>query len=157
MRIVSRESGEEFEAVIERATNADLIRVKRQRKFTFDWSVYLDSEVYKLTLAGQAEILGLIAIEQHPNQGFRFVEAKTIELLKENIGAGKKLDNVAGCLIAYVCQIAIDNGFEGFVRIDPKTVLYNHYIKKYGFMPFTRRYLYSNYETSNKLIDQYLK
>lgn len=156
MKIVSRENGEEYEAVIERASDGDLRRIKRERKFGFDWTAYSGYDVHKLRLVGEKEILGLIAIREHLERGFKFVEGKLIELSKQNVGAGKKYKNIAGCLIAYACKIAVSNGCDGYVVIEPKTVLYDHYCKVYGFVPLDKNRLISYYENSQKLINEHL-
>ena len=37
-----------------------------------------------------------------------------------NKGENKEYDYVAGCLIAYACEIAFNNGYDGFVSLKPK-------------------------------------
>jgi hypothetical protein len=156
MKIVSCESGEEFEAVIGRATESDLRRVKRERTFGFDWTQYGNCEVYKLTRKAYPEILGLMAIQEKPQPGFQYVEMIAIQSSKPNIGSRKIYDNIAGCLIAYACKIAFKNGCEGYVRLQPKTALYDHYITKYGFVPVMDYFLVSKSKNSRQLIEKYL-
>jgi hypothetical protein len=92
MKIVSSETGEEFEAVVERASDADLRRVKREKKFLFDWTLYNDYDVYKLRLVGESEILGLMAVGEFPERGFQYVELKTKGMTKkESYAFYKKL------------------------------------------------------------------
>lgn len=157
MKIVESETGEQFEAVIGRVNEMDLKRVTRSKQFDFDWTVYPDYEVYKLTLKNKDEILGLIAVRGFPEKGFQYTDLKTIELNRTHRGARKKLDNIAGCLIAYGCLLAMNNGCDGYVVIEPKTVLYNHYIQKYGFIRFTGKLLMSDYNNSKELIARYLE
>lgn len=156
MKIVVCATGEEFEGVIERASEADLRRVKRGRQFGFDWMMYGNCDVYKLTISRSAEIAGLMAIQEKPFPGFQFVELVAIECNKPNIGARKKYHNIAGCLIAYACKLAFDNGCDGYVRVQPKTVLYNHYINNYGFMPMMGTFLISSGPNSKKLVEKFL-
>ena len=156
MKIVSRENGEEYEAVIERASDSDLKKVKRERKFGFDWTLYGDCDVYKLRRKGSVEILGLMAIQEKPQLGFQYVEIIAIQSSKLNIGSRKMYDNIAGCLIAYACKAALENGCDGYVRVQPKTALYNLYITKYGFVPMMKYFLVSKGENSKQLVEKYL-
>lgn len=156
MKLIACETGAELEAVIERANENDLKKVKRGKQFGFDWNAYIDCDIYKLTLLAKKEILGLIAIRERPERGYKYVELKAIELSKPNVGSRKKIKNIAGCLIAYVAKIAFDNGCDGYVRVEPKTALYEHYITKYGFVPVISNFLFSNTKNSERLVAEFL-
>jgi hypothetical protein len=157
MKIVSCESGEEVEAVIEPASDSDLKRSKRERSFGFDWTMYGDCDVYKLRRVGEIEILGLMAIQEQPQPGSQNVEIKAIQANKQNIGSKKKYDNIAGCLIAYACQRAFEIGCDGYVLLESKTILYEHYIVKYGFVPLRKSFLVSKTPNSKDLVRKYLE
>jgi len=49
------------------------------------------------------------------------------------MGPGKKLDRIAGCLIAFACKESFKRGHDGCIFLIPKTYLINHYQEKYGF------------------------
>ncbi len=78
-----------------------------------------------------------------------------IEVTRSNVGKVKKLDNIAGCLIAYACSIAFKKGYGGFVSLLPKTKLIDLYQNKYGFRQYGRL-LAVEFESSKYLVDKYL-
>jgi hypothetical protein len=63
---------------------------------------------------------------------------------------------VAGQLLAYVAWDSIVNGFEGFVTFEPKTLIYDYYINKYGAKPLVGRKLFFDTAASVSLIRGYL-
>jgi hypothetical protein len=48
-------------------------------------------------------------------------------------GKSKKIDNIAGCLIAFAVRISFKKGYDGMVTLEPKNKLILHYRDKYGF------------------------
>ena len=127
-------NNKELEAVIERLTETDFITIENSRRFNkFSWSSYEEHEVYKLRLKGRKTILGLMCIIDHPGKAVNAIEIELIEVSKENVGPGKKIDCIAGCLIAFACKESFKRGHEGVVFLTPKTNLINHYTSAYGF------------------------
>jgi len=51
----------------------------------------------------------------------------------------KKVDRVAGCLLAFAIQLAFEKGYLGFTSLVPKTELIRLYVNKYGFSQFGRQ------------------
>jgi len=80
-----------------------------------------------------------------------------IELAPENIGKNRKIDNIAGTLFAFVAKDSLDAGFEGFVVFDSKTILIDHYVKKYGAQILFGNRLYFDTNASIALINKFLK
>lgn len=115
-------------AEISLATPRDLTSSLRKR-FGFDWAKEKNYDVYKITLAGDRTILGLMSLEVIEQESR--IDIKLLESAKENIGKKKMFDGIAGCLIAYACKLSFEKGFEGFVSLKPKTALVQHYTKKY--------------------------
>lgn len=102
------------------------------KRYFFNWKSVQDScEVYKLTLQGNEDILGLIAIVDHPAE--ERLEIKLLTVSVENAGSQKKYDRIAGCLIGFTCREAIKR-YTTYpcVSLTPKTELKSHYINKYG-------------------------
>jgi len=62
---------------------------------------------------------------------------------------------IAGILIAFACKASFQNGFFGFVYLIPKTKLIDHYVEKYGFIPFGK-HLAIELKASELLMNKYL-
>ena len=82
------------------------------------------------------EILGLISLVDCPEE-YR-IHLNLIEVGSKNRGKDKEVENIAGCLIAFACQIAFDKDYFGFVSLKPKTRLIDLYQDKYGFRQYGR-------------------
>lgn len=128
-------SGEELKAVIAPLNKRDYATIKKDKvRFDkFDWSKYKDQEVFKIHLENDDTILGLMCLIDHTDDVTNAIEIGLLEVSAENIGAKKKLDDIAGCLIAFACRESFKRGHEGCVFLTPKTSLISHYQKKYGF------------------------
>ncbi|MCD6065858.1 MAG: hypothetical protein K0S33_684 [Bacteroidetes bacterium] len=127
--------------------------VDKSGRFEFNWEAESKKEVYKLQLEVTGEILGLMAIEDIP-QEIR-IDINALEASKDNVGPQKNYEGIAGCLIAFACRLASLNGYGGFVSLTPKTVLKKHYTEVYGFEPMgTKVCTYD--ENSEILIEKYL-
>jgi hypothetical protein len=60
------------------------------------------------------------------------IEIKQLANAKENQGRNKQYDWVAGCLIAFACDLAAEKYKEdACVSLIPKTNLMEHYMRKY--------------------------
>lgn len=153
MKLIETKTGKKLDATIERLIKSAIKKLKGNKKFIFDWSLELDNGVYKINLIEEEEILGLISIIDFPEE-FR-LHINLIESSKKYRGKKKLLDNIPGCLIAFVCQLSFKKGYEGFVSLVPKTELIKFYNNKYGFEQMgSQMALY--YEKSNSVIDKYL-
>jgi hypothetical protein len=158
-------TGEKFEALIEPVTANDFKAIKKDKaRFDkFNWNVYKSYEVYKLRLAAEETILGLMCLIDHPGEGINAIEIVLLEVSAENRRGKKKLANIAGCLIAFACREAFKRGYEGWVFLLPKTYLVQHYPSKYGFthVPIKTRerpegIMELNTSSSLRLIKKYL-
>ncbi|MCO6476742.1 MAG: hypothetical protein J5I94_08975 [Phaeodactylibacter sp.] len=154
MKILDKESGSEFEAIIEKVAESDYSEIKRDKGFIFNWSLEKEYEVYKLYLKDEeGRILGLLSVID--NQSELRLHINLIEVTRGNVGRIKKLDNIAGCLIAFACSIAFKRGYGGFVSLLPKTKLVDLYQNKYGFRQYGRL-LAVEFESSKYLVDKYI-
>jgi len=133
MYIEDKSTGYRIEVEIERVTNNDFNVIKELGRFEFDWDELRDEIVYKIVPVGTNDMEGLVALIDHPEEGFCFIEVKLLESAKENVGADKKYDRVAGTLLAFACKEAFRKGYYGAVFLIPKTNLVSFYIEKYGF------------------------
>lgn len=155
MNLKNLETGEELEAEIALLNKADLKKIKSSKQFIFDWKrEYEKSEyVYKLSLVNEAEIVGLMSI-QDVREELR-INIDLIEVRIDQTGKNKRIENIAGCLIAFTCEKSFEKRYGGFVSLLPKTQLINHYKEKYGFMEYGRMLAIEG-QASKNLLNKYL-
>jgi len=154
MKLLDLLSGELVEASIVELEPKDFHKIQKGKGFVFDWSLEEEHDVYKICLKGEeTKILGLLSLIDHPAE--LRIHISLIEVIKEQVGQGKTLDHIAGCLIGFACGIAFRKGYEGFVSLLPKTRLIDLYQEKYGFRQYGRL-LALEHEQSKRVIDQYL-
>jgi hypothetical protein len=153
MKLIDTKTGEKLKATIEKLIKATIKKLKGNKKFTFDWSLEIENNVYKINLLEEDEILGLVSIIDYPEE-FR-LHINLIESSKVYRGKKKLLDNIPGCLIAFVCQLSFERGYEGFVSLVPKTELIKYYNQRYGFEQIGNQ-MAVYYELSNSIIEKYL-
>jgi len=153
MKLLYTQTQEEFEAEIVEIDKKDLKRIVKSKQFQFDWSK--EKNVFKIVSLEDenSEILGLISIINIPEE-LRIL-INLVENANDNKGKNKKVDRVAGCLLAFAVQIAFEKGYLGFTSLVPKTELINLYIRKYGFSQFGRQLAIERKEAI-KLIQKYL-
>lgn len=155
MYIVEMESGKRVEVDVALADNKDLKLIKKSGRFNFNWDDFKACTIYKLVQPESNEMAGLMALIDHSDEQFRFIEVKLLESALENIGKRKKFDRVAGTLLSFACRESFKQGYNGFVFLIPKTSLIPHYINKYGFQNGGRG-LVLDQEASQKLIAEFL-
>jgi hypothetical protein len=154
MPLKDRETGESLEAIIERVIESDYRRIKSSKEFDFDWKLEKKNEVYKIYLLDQKkDILGLMSLIDYPEE-YR-IHLNLIELGNKNKGKSKTIDNIAGCLLAFACDISFVKGYYGFVSLQPKSKLIDLYQDKYGFRQYGRL-LAVEQASAQALINKYL-
>jgi hypothetical protein len=129
-------TGEKSGTLIEPVTANDfkIIKKDKARFGLFNWNAYRKHEVYKLRLATEENILGLMCLIDHPpERGINALQIELLEVSAENSRGKKKLAHIAGCLIAFACRESFKRGYDGWVFLVPKTYLLQHYQAKYGF------------------------
>jgi hypothetical protein len=67
MIVSGRVDGKEHNVVIVSLTDQDYGKIQKSKYF-FDWKTEKENEVYKLTIAGSDEILGLISLIEHEDK-----------------------------------------------------------------------------------------
>jgi len=133
MAIIEVATSRKLKASVTPLANADFKQITKKRCF-FDWKKEKGvSDLFKLTLQGKSEILGLLALIDFP-QEFR-VQIHLLCVSRENLGKEKKYEGIAGSLIAFAGRVAITKYFEqACVSLLPKTELRSYYKNKYGMM-----------------------
>lgn len=124
-------TGKLLAANIESVETIDLIRIQDDYEFAFDWNLESKKKMFKLSLVENGKILGLVSIPDIPEE-FR-IEISVLEVAFSQKGRKKAIDRIAGCLIAYCCWLAFENGYLGFVSLIPKTDLMNIIRKNMDF------------------------
>lgn len=133
MAIIEVATGLKLKSSVTPLVNADFKQITKKRYF-FDWKKERGiSDLFKLTLQGESEILGLLALIDFP-QEFR-VQIHLLCVSRENLGKDKKYEGIAGSLIAFAGRVAITKYLEqACISLLPKTELRSHYKSKYGMM-----------------------
>jgi len=138
IRNVSTE--EELKIVIEPLQEIDLKKISITRYF-FDWkAVANETNVYKLRLKGNDDILGLMALIDHPRE--QRIEVKLLAVSRENVillhEINKKInvyEEMAGNLLAFAAKMAMTKyGELACISLVPKTELKEHYMQEYGML-----------------------
>ena len=81
-----------------------------------------------------------------------------LESAPHNIGSKKKFMGVPGNLVAFICKLSFEYGFDGEVAFDSKTALIEHYQKSLGavlLFPPKRMAILS--EQAKKLVNSYFR
>ena len=118
--------------------------------FEFNWSLRTNDQTYIYWAKVTDEIAGLVEFERMQKELFNFMHL--IEVSKAYRGT-----TVAGELLAFVGHDSLQNGFDGFVVFESKSVTYEYYIEKYGAKPLIGRRLHFDTTATLKLIQTYLE
>lgn len=156
MKLKNKKSGKFYKADVKEVEPEDFKWVQKSEQFDFDWRLEKEqaNEVYKIFLVDQTDqILGLLSFKDIQDE--LRIHINLIEVSSQNIGKEKIYDRIAGCLLAYACEIAFEKSYDGFISLVPKTKLINHYCEKYGFQQFGRQ-LGLGYDAAKELIRKYL-
>jgi hypothetical protein len=142
-------------------TKEDLATIRKDKKekktWGFDWGKEYktpNSQVYKLTIEGNPHIIqGLISMEIREDH----IRVHLLESAKFNKGKGKLFWGVPGNLMAFVCKMAFEKGFEGSVSFTAKTKLIEHYEKTLGAVHFGGHLMVLTERNAQALVDRYYK
>lgn len=144
MKLKHNPSGEALEAAISEVASKDYSSIKKNSGFSFDWETEKGYEVYKIyLLSDENTILGLMSLIDIPEE-YR-IHLNLLEVSKPHQGKD----------IAFAAEIAIKRGYYGFVSLEPKTLLIDHYQSNYGFRQYGR-YLGIEGIASQTLVNKYL-
>ena len=78
-----------------------------------------------------------------------------IESAPFNKGHEKLYEGVAGNMVAFVCKLSFEEGYNGVVAFEAKTRLIEHYEKTLGAQRFTSHRMFINTPAAYKLVKQY--
>jgi len=154
MFLIRKTTLERVEAIVETMPPGALKNIHKDKRFDkFDWRKEAGFNVFQLKLKDSGVCLGLMSVEDIPAE-WR-IEIRLIEVSRENIGHEKEYERIAGCLIAFACQMAFNKKYRGFVSLIPKTVLIEHYKNTYGFEQLGR-HLTLDFPASSLLVKKYI-
>ena len=153
MKILETASGKYWKAVIAPVEPEDWVLIRQSGKFSFEWEHEKGSAVYTFRLISDKEILGLLSLEDIPVE--LRIHIRLLEVNQADRGKDRRYANIAGCLIAFACQMAFEKNYDGFVSLFPKSELVEWYKTRYGLNSMGRR-LYTELENSDRLIQKYL-
>ena len=131
------ESEEEFDAEILTVSPSELEEIDESGLFEFEWTKEEGNQIYKIVKTKQLSPLGLISIVEFPLESRIHIDL--LENSIENQGKNKKIDGIAGCLIAFAVKLSFDKGYLGCTSLIPKTELIDLYVERYGFSQFGRQ------------------
>lgn len=130
MTVVELALGRLVKAEILPLESSDYKRLSKTRYF-FDWKKEMDQESYKLLIAGEKDIQGLVSVERIPDEWRIHIRLLTVS--RENKGQGKKYDKIIGNLLTYIGKIALmEHGEMACISLRPKSAIARHYIEKYN-------------------------
>ena len=136
------------------ASQSDLENLKGWR---FDWYLELAKGlgVYKLTVSGDDIIQGLIAAKSDLRNSAFYVDL--IESNPDNVGLNGRYKLVGPILIAEICSLSMETGFDGYVYLEAKSQLIDYYEHAYGAERIgNSSMMYIGTVAAQSLIDRYL-
>ena len=155
MKLVIQKTQEEFDAEVIQVEDSEFSVIKKYGQFKFDWTKEKQYQVFKIvsTIEDNEEIYGLISLMDVPKE--MRIHISLIENSNDNKGKSKRIDRVAGCLLAFAVKRSFEKGYLGFVSLVPKTELIELYVDKYGFSRYGMQ-LAIEREAAVQLIQKYL-
>lgn len=148
--LYKKETNEYIDTFFKKMTNKEDLK-ELTKDWKFNWNK--EDNVYGLyTKDNKNRLQGLISYKvQKENQA---VYIKLLENNPDNI-QNKTYTGVGGHMIAQACKISFNHKYNGFVYLDAKTNLINHY-KKYGAKQFAKsqRMIFDE-NASKKLVEEY--
>ncbi|HLG03709.1 MAG TPA: hypothetical protein VI731_08955 [Bacteroidia bacterium] len=155
--ILNTISGDSFQTEISLLTKEDLKQVSKKNGWNFNWTKELlnnTREVYKLTIINNPSIIqGLLSFTNKQDHIFMDL----LESAPFNLGKDKLYEGVPGNLVAFVCRLSFQRGFDGFVSFTSKTKLIDHYIKSLRAYHFGNNLMIINTNAAHFLVDKYFK
>lgn len=125
----------------------------QRKRFFFDWKLEKEFEIYKICLVSNSEILGLMSVEDIPEE-WR-IHIRLLSVSTENKGKSKTYDRIVGNLLTFISKVALKKYEElACVSLKPKRQIAQHYIDRYG-MNITGATLSIELREIFKLINEY--
>ena len=157
--IIEVSTGRKMETMVLPVAHSDLKTVLKKNAWKFDWKKEFkiaDNQLYLLkTVEQDNRIQGLISCI--PQVGSNFIHMSLIENAPHNFGSGKQYSGVPGNLVAFVCKMSFELGWEGCVGFIAKTKLIEHYRRELGAEVLRGNRMQINTQNAMKLVNLYFK
>lgn len=140
--LLDKRTGELVDTTYSLTSPSELTGLK-SKGWLFNWQdkTLKDSDIYKLTLKGDAEIQGLVAIHDNPSNSAIYLQLT--ESAPQN-RIGRRYEGVGGHLFAIAAKKSLDAGYGGYVYFEAKNIqLAKHYSNAFGARLYGMPYQYS--------------
>ena len=148
-------TGKRYETEVLTLSKHDMKHTSKKNGWQFDWSVEVKNptkSVFKLVILEQPEVIqGLVSTSKEDG----FVMMNLIESAPHNFGKNKKYYGVAGNLVAFVCRLSKEYGFDGEILFFSKTKLIEHYEKTLGAVHIGGHRMIIYEQEAQRLIQKY--
>ncbi len=155
--IVNSLTGEIIQTEVTLVNKVDLKEVLIKNGWLFNWNkLYREKDdefFYKLTVQDDLKVQGLIKLSIESDHIFMHL----IESAPENRGDDKIYRGVAGNLVAFICKLSFDLGYEGCVAFRAKTDLISHYEESLGAIHLGNHRMIIITEHAQFLVNKYFK
>lgn len=150
-------TGDSFATSISLVSKSDILKITKKAGWAFNWKYEFEQhnrEVYKLTIVNNQHIIqGLVCVQVVTDHVYMHL----LESAPFNRGNSKMYSGVAGNLVAFVCQLSFQRGYQGNVSFVSKTSLIKHYEESLGAAHIGRQVMIVETTAARKLIDKYFK
>jgi hypothetical protein len=148
-------TGECFPTVVLPFVKTDLQQVSKKEGWKFNWKSEFNTpekEIFKLVIEHQATVIhGLVSLSVKSG----YVEMHLVENAPFNLGKEKIYQGVAGNLVAYVCKLSFEKGFDGNVLFFAKTKLITHYEQSLGAVHVGKQRMIIHTREATILVNKY--
>jgi len=148
-------SGDSFPTEVSLLLKDEVKKITKKTGWNFNWQQEFKNpknEIYKLTINNNPNIVqGLVSFEIKSDHVFM----NLIESAPFNIGKNKTYLGVPGNLVAFVCKVSFQRGFDGFVSFIAKTQLIEHYKTSLGAYHFGGQLMIIDNVAALNLIGKY--
>lgn len=153
--IENRISGERFETAVAQITKKDVPRLDK-KFWLFDWKKehkQPDRVVYKLTTVKNPDVVqGLISLSDLGDHIF----VNLVESAPFNRGKDRLYHLVSVHLFAFACKQSFEKGYEGFISLESKSGLVEHYATSIGAQRMGRSLkMFVNTSSARNLVTLY--
>ena len=149
------QTGESYATEVLPLSRGDMKHILKKDGWQFNWGIEMKNpakSVFKLVILQQPEIIqGLVSTSKEDG----YVMMNLIESAPVNFGKNKKYYGVAGNLVAYVCRLSKEYGFDGEILFFSKTKLIEHYEKTLGAVHIGGHRMIIYEQEAQRLIQKY--
>ena len=153
MEIFEVKSGLRKPVVVQLVEEKDF-KLLTKRRYSFHWKALKGlADIYKLQMEKEKDILGVMGLINVPDECR--IEIKLLASSIENQGRNKVYDRVAGCMIAFACNLAAKKyKDDAGVSLIPKTNLIQYYMQKYRMVERGKQLLLEK-EALQNILNEY--